>query len=222
MLRNTTWIWIVGAALLAGLIFIPMGTQSIKQRFLQMAYPVLMRITRLVGANATVLHNTNNTPPPADVYRLSVTLNNGTPLPLEQFRGRKLLLVNTASNCGYTGQYEELQALWTQHKGKLEIIGFPANDFKEQEQDGDAAIAQFCKINYGVQFPLAQKSQVVKGRGQNPLFNWLSCQSQNGWNEQAPQWNFSKYLIDEQGRLTHYFGPSVSPLDKTVKAAINQ
>lgn len=222
MFRNKAWTWIVITALLAGIIFIPMGTQSIKQRFLQLAYPVLMRVTRLVGANATVLHNTTAAQPPADVYRLSITLNNGKELSLEQFRGRKLLLVNTASNCGYTGQYEELQALWTQHKGKLEIIGFPANDFKEQEQDNDATIAQFCKINYGVQFPLAQKSQVVKGRGQNPVFNWLSSKTQNGWNDQAPQWNFSKYLVDEQGRLTHYFGPSVSPLDKTVKEAIGR
>lgn len=219
-LRNKAWFWIVITALFTSIFFLPMGTQSIKQRLLQLAYPVLMRITKMAGANATVLQNNAGKKPVRPIYQLNLTMSNGKQVPLEQFRGRKLLLVNTASDCGYTGQYEELQQLWTQHKGQLEIIGFPANDFKEQEKGSDAAIEQFCKINYGVQFPLAQKSQVIKGNGQNPVFTWLTQAQQNGWNEQAPQWNFSKYLVNEQGVLTHYFGPSVSPLDKEIQEAI--
>jgi glutathione peroxidase len=199
-----------------------MGTQTIKQRLLQLAYPVLMRFTKLAGANATVLHNKNNKPPAQPFYNLNIVLNNGKSVSLDAYKGKKVLLVNTASNCGYTGQYEELQQLWEQHKEELVIIGFPANDFKEQEKDEDEAIAQFCKINYGVQFPLAKKSSVVKGPQQNSVFAWLSSPQQNGWNDHAPDWKFSKYLINEQGVLTHYFGPSITPLGKEVQEALQQ
>ncbi|OLY94656.1 glutathione peroxidase [Cnuella takakiae] len=199
-----------------------MSQQTFKQQLLKLAYPVLMRITKLAGTNATIRKNKDGKKAPASVYQLTIARNNGQPLPLEQLRGRKILLVNTASECGYTGQYEELQELWQAHKDRLEIIGFPANDFKEQEKGSDADIEQFCKINYGVQFPLAKKSQVVPGAGQHPVFQWLTNPGQNGWNNQAPQWNFAKYLINEEGVLTHYFGPSVSPLDKEVVAAIQQ
>ena len=96
-------------------------------------------------------------------------------------------------------------------KDKLVVIGFPANDFKEQEKGNDEQIARFCKLNYGVTFPLAKKSSVVKGPGQNVIFRWLSDKTMNGWNIQAPSWNFSKYLIDERGLLIGYFDPSVTP-----------
>lgn len=141
---------------------------------------------------------------------------------MQSLQGKKILLVNTASNCGYTGQYSELQQLSEQYADKLAVIGFPANDFKEQEKDGDDAIAQFCQVNFGVQFPLARKSSVVKGLQQNAVFAWLSNKQQNGWNDQAPSWNFSKYLIDESGTLTHYFGPAVSPLSKEVTNALEK
>lgn len=216
---------IIFLLVIGGLLFLQsvfMGQQTFKQQLLKLAYPVLMRITKLTGANATIKENKAGKQAPVPVYQLKLTRNNGQELPLEQLRGRKILLVNTASNCGYTGQYEELQQLWQSQQGKLEIIGFPANDFKEQEKGSDADIEQFCKINYGVQFPLAKKSQVVPGPGQHPVFQWLSDAGKNGWNSQSPQWNFSKYLINEEGVLTHYFGPSVSPLDKEVVQAIEQ
>lgn len=197
-----------------------MATQTFKQKLLKTVYPVLMRFTKMAGANALVLHNKNNEPPAQPVYNLNIVLNNGQTTSLEQYKGKKILLVNTASDCGYTGQYEELQQLWEKRKEDLVIIGFPANDFKEQEQGSDTDIAQFCKINYGVQFPLARKSSVVKGADQNSVFAWLSSPQQNGWNDHAPDWNFSKYLIDEQGMLTHYFGPSITPLGKEVQEAL--
>ena len=123
------------------------------------------------------------------------------------------MIVNTASECGYTAQYAELQQLYTKYADQLTIIGFPSNDFKEQEKGTDDEIAAFCKVNFGVTFPLAKKSSVLKGLGQNEVFQWLTMKEMNGWNEQQPTWNFSKYLIDEKGRLTHYFDPSVVPTE---------
>jgi glutathione peroxidase len=168
------------------------------------------------------LANAAGKKPAHPLYNLSVTLNNGTALPLASLKGKKVLLVNTASECGYTGQYTELQQLADRYKDQLEVIGFPANDFKEQEKASDEQIAQFCTRNFGVQFPLAKKTSVVPGPQQHPLFAWLTNPQQNGWNNQMPDWNFSKYLVDEQGVLTHYFGPAISPLSGEVTDAVNK
>lgn len=190
-----------------------------RQRILKIVYPLWIAFTKLSGKNTQILANTRNVRPVQPIYDLSVPLNNGKVLPLNTYKGKKLLLVNTASNCGYTNQYDDLQKLYQQFNDQLEIIAFPANDFKEQENGSDSDIAQFCRVNFGVTFPLAKKSVVVKSVGQNNIFGWLTSKSKNGWNEKAPSWNFSKYLIDEQGTLTHYFDPSVSPLsDEVVKA----
>ena len=131
------------------------------------------------------------------------------------------MIVNTASDCGYTPQYAELQKLYQHAKEELEIIAFPANDFKEQEKGTDEEIAQFCSLNYGVSFPLTKKTVVVKGEAQHPVFRWLTSRDKNGWNNEAPSWNFAKYLINENGVLTHCFDPAVSPLSTEVTAAVN-
>jgi glutathione peroxidase len=193
-----------------------------RQRILKIVYPLWIAFTKLLGKNTKVLANAKNTRPAQSIYELSVPLNNGNALPLQAYKGKKLLLVNTASNCGYTNQYDDLQKLYQQFNNQLEIIAFPANDFKEQEKGNDNDIAQFCKVNYGVTFPLAKKSVVVKAADQNNIFNWLTHKAQNGWNEKAPSWNFSKYLINEQGMLTHYFDPSVSPLSEEVVKAVKK
>jgi glutathione peroxidase len=130
------------------------------------------------------------------------------------------LIVNTASDCGYTAQYAELQSLYTQFGDRLIILGFPCNQFKEQEKGNEQDIASFCQVNYGVTFPLFQKADVKKGINQHPVYQWLTDPAKNGWNKQEPVWNFSKYLIDEEGRLTHYMDPSVSPLDPRLIKAI--
>ena len=190
-----------------------------RQRILKIAYPLWIAFTKLLGKNTQILANTRHVRPVQSIYDHSVPFNNGKVLPLNTYKGKKLLLVNTASNCGYTNQYDDLQKLYQQFGNQLEIIAFPANDFKEQENGSDSDIAEFCRVNFGVTFPLAKKSVVVKSAGQNNIFGWLTSRSKNGWNEKAPSWNFSKYLIDEQGTLTHYFDPSVSPLsDEVVKA----
>jgi len=192
---------------------------TFRQKLLKAFYPALMWSSKKAGTNAVILTN-NDVKPVIPFYSLSIVLNNGNTLNFESFRGKKVLLVNTASDCGYTNQYESLQKLSEQYKGKLQLVGFPANDFKEQEKGSDAQIAAFCKENFGVTFPLAVKSIVIKGAAQNAVFNWLSDAAKNGWNNKAPSWNFSKYLVNEQGVLINYFDPSISPLSEEVTKAI--
>jgi glutathione peroxidase len=195
---------------------------TLRQTALRAIYPWLMKLTKRLGKNAAVISNTTNQLFQIPIHSLTVPLNNGKTLPLQELKGRKLLLVNTASDCGYTAQYSELQQLQEQYQQKLQVIGFPANDFKEQEKGSDKAIAQFCQVYFGVTFPLAKKSSVVKGPQQHPVYRWLTEKKQNGWNDKAPSWNFSKYLVDEQGVLTHYFDPSVAPLGSEIIAAIEK
>lgn len=193
-----------------------------RQKAMGVFYPLLMKLARRFGKNAKWLHNKKSAGPPEEIFNITFLQNNGQSMPLSSFRGKKLLIVNTASDCGYTPQYGELQQLYAQNKDRLVVIGFPANDFKEQEKGDDAQITQFCQMNFGVTFPLAKKSSVVKGAQQNPVFAWLSQKEKNGWNDQQPTWNFSKYLVDENGVLTHYFDPSISPVSEEVLAAVKE
>lgn len=185
---------------------------SLKQNILRFLYPVIRKA--LSNKNGKVLNNDKDVSPKEPFYAQKATLSNGKDLDFSTFSGKKILLVNTASDCGYTGQYAELQKLHEQLGDKLAIVAFPANDFQEQEKGSDKDIEQFCQINYGVTFPLAKKGVVVKNEQQQPVFKWLTDAKQNGWNDHAPDWNFSKYIIDEKGNLANYFGPSVSPLDE--------
>jgi glutathione peroxidase len=193
--------------------------KTLRQKILKTAYPLIVWL-RQKSTKVKQLHNDKMITPPASFYSLSATLNNGKELPFEKLRGKKVLLVNTASNCGYTHQYAELQKLYQHAKEDVEIIAFPANDFKEQEKGSDKDIATFCSVNYGVSFPLAKKAVVVKNESQHPVYRWLTEQQLNGWNSQAPSWNFAKYLINEQGILTDYFDPSVSPVGEELRAAV--
>ena len=190
-----------------------------KQKILKAVYPMLMWFTKKAGVNSTSLSNAT-AEPVVPFYGLPATLINGSPLNLADYKGKKILLVNTASDCGYTGQYDALEKLYQLHKDKLVIIGFPANDFKEQETASDETIASFCKLNFGVTFPLIKKSIVIKANGQNELFEWLSNKNKNGWNDQAPTWNFCKYLVNENGKLTHFFASAVEPFSAAVLKAI--
>jgi glutathione peroxidase len=195
------------------------ANMTYRQKVLKAVYPALMWMNKVTGKKSKVMSNDKTTSPPQSLYNLSVQLNTGNTLRFDSLKGKKILIVNTASNCGYTNQYEDLEKLYEKYKDKLAIIGFPANDFKEQEKGTDEEIAQFCKLNYGVQFSLAKKSSVIKSDLQNEVFKWLTDKSKNGWNEQQPTWNFSKYLIDENGALIKYFDPAVSPAsDEVIKA----
>ena len=193
-----------------------------RQKVLKAVYPAFMWFNNLTGKRSKVMDNARASRPSKSLFEFEVQLNNGARLKLETLKGKKILLVNTASDCGYTNQYDDLQKLFETNRDKLVVIGFPANDFKEQEKGNDEEIAAFCKKNYGISFPLATKSSVVKGEQQNEIFKWLSDKSMNGWNDQQPTWNFSKYLVNEQGILTNYFDPAVSPNSDEVKNAINR
>jgi glutathione peroxidase len=193
---------------------------SFRQTVLKTFYPALIWLSKLTGRRSDHLRNPKGISPAEAIYQFTVPLNNGQLLPLQQLKGKKLLIVNTASDCGYTNQYGELQELQTRMSDRLVVIGFPANDFKEQEKGSDEEISSFCRINYGVSFPLAKKSTVVNGESQNKIFHWLSHAEQNGWCNRQPTWNFSKYVLNEEGMLTHYFDPAVSPLSKDVLEAV--
>jgi glutathione peroxidase len=192
-----------------------------RQSVLRFFYPLLRQIKTINSSEKLVKRNITSALPKTSFYSLHAIENNGAALNFESLKGKKALLVNTASDCGYTAQYEELQKLYKQYQNNLVVIGFPANDFKEQEKGTDEEIAQFCKINYGVTFPLAKKSSVIKGNNQNEVFKWLSDKNKNGWNDEPPAWNFSKYLVNETGVLMNYFGPAISPLNEKVIEAIN-
>lgn len=195
-------------------------SETFRQKVLRTFYPMIRNIGKK-GKNGTIFVNEKKTEPNISFYDLHVVLNNGKPLHFSGFKGKKAILVNTASDCGYTGQYSELQTLHERLSDSVTIIAFPANDFAGQEKGNDHEIAQFCQVNYGVTFPVASKGVVVKITGQQQVYQWLSDKNLNGWNDHAPDWNFGKYIIDEKGVLTHYFGPSVSPLDKEFLNAIS-
>ena len=159
--------------------------------------------------------------PKASIYEFKMPALDGSTIDFSQFKGKKMLLVNVASECGFTPQYEKLQKLHELHGSKVTIIGFPANNFGGQEPGSDEEIGAFCKKNYGVTFLMMSKIS-VKGADIHPLYKWLSDSSLNGWNEKLPSWNFCKYLISERGEILHFFGSSVDPLGKDVINAIHE
>ncbi len=141
----------------------------------------------------------------------------GKEIDLESYKGKKVLIVNTASECGYTPQYDDLQQLHETYGAKITVLGFPANNFGAQEPGSDTEIGAFCRKNFGVTFQLFQKSDVI-GEHQNELYKWLTNKDQNGWNNEQPNWNFCKFLISENGELLKFYSSAVSPMsDELVK-----
>jgi len=150
------------------------------------------------------------------VYDFKVNaLDGGGPLELAKYRGKKMLIVNTASQCGYTPQYAELEKLYQEYKGKLVVIGFPANNFGGQEPGTNTQIKEFCKKNYGVTFPMSEKVS-VKGDDIDPLFRWLTTKNENGVMDAEIKWNFTKFLLDENGKLMAVFPSKVTPMSEEI------
>lgn len=149
------------------------------------------------------------------LYDIKLKTIDGKDLSLSKFKGKKLLLVNVASKCGYTSQYKNLQALHEKYGSKLIIIGFPANNFGGQEPGSSSEIIQFCSKNYNVTFQMMEKIS-VKGSDMHPLYKWLSSKSQNGSCDESPDWNFCKYLIDENGKILKFYKSSTDPLSNEI------
>jgi len=147
-------------------------------------------------------------------YEFKMNTLEGKLFDFQSLKGKKVLLVNVASRCGYTSQYADLQKLSEQYKDKLVVIGFPSNSFFQELNESDS-IATFCKRNYGVTFTMMEKID-VKGSNQHPLYKWLSDKDLNGWNDKSPSWNFNKYLVNEKGELLKYFGSGTKPLSKEI------
>jgi glutathione peroxidase len=158
---------------------------------------------------------------PKSIYDFKVAGLDGGTIDFSMFKGKKILIVNTASKCGFTPQYEGLEKIYEKYKDKLVIVGFPANNFLFQEPGSDEKIASFCKENYGVNFPMAGKIS-VKGRKMAPIYQWLTQKKYNGVMDCKVKWNFQKYLINESGVLVAVFNPGTTPEDPEVIAVIER
>ena len=136
-----------------------------------------------------------------------------------QYKNKKILIVNVASKCGYTYQYEGLQKLQDIYQDKVIVLGFPANDFFNQESGSNEDIEEFCETNYGITFPMFEKT-TTKGKKQSPIYQWLTNKDFNGWNAQRPTWNFCKYLVNEDGELVGFFDSKVKPLSEEITSLL--
>src|SRR5450432_2484765 len=154
------------------------------------------------------------------VYDFKVPALDGGTIDLSAYKGKKILIVNTASKCGFTPQYEGLEQLYDKYKDKLVIVGFPANDFGGQEPGTNAEIQEFCKKNYGVNFPMAAKIS-VKGDDIAPIYKWLTHKDENGVLDAEITWNFNKFLLDENGVLIAKFDSKVTPMDDQIVKYLN-
>ncbi len=160
-------------------------------------------------------HEAYNPTMESSLYDFKLKDINGKDVDFSDYKGKKLLIVNVASKCGYTKQYEQLQELYAEHGDKITILGFPANNFGGQEPGSNEEIKDFCESKFGVTFPMFEKIS-VKGFDKHPLYRWLTDASQNGWNNEEPSWNFCKYFINEKGELVKFFPSSVNPLDEEI------
>ena len=155
------------------------------------------------------------------IYDFKVAGLDGKEIDFSKFKGRKVLVVNTASECGYTPQYADLQKLQDKYKGKLVIVGFPANNFGGQEPGSNEEIGAFCKKNYGVTFPMAAKVSVT-GDDAAPLFKYLTAEAKKlGTPDPVVKWNFTKFLIDENGKLVKVFPSKVNPISEEITIHLN-
>ena len=162
----------------------------------------------------------NTTISASSIHQFEIrALNSNDTIQLKDFEGKKLLIVNVASKCGFTYQYEELEELYQAYKDKLVILGVPCNQFLFQEPGGEDKIANFCSVNYGVTFPMTEKTK-VKGRNAHEIYKWLSDEDLNGHSDNKVSWNFNKFLIDENGDLMAHFPSNVKPLSDEIVSLI--
>ena len=179
----------------------------------------LFLITAIIAVFWAGTTTKTNTLVKGSIYDFKLKTIDGEEITLAKFKGKKMLLINVASECGYTPQYKNLQALHEQYGSKVVLIGFPANNFGKQEPGTNTEIKSFCTKNYGVTFQMMDKISVA-GSDAHPLYKWLSSKEDNGVCENAPNWNFCKYLIDEKGNIIKFFPSKVDPLSKDITSLL--
>ena len=181
-------------------------------------FTFIITLLTLTMENLQAQNNADN----QTIYQFTVEDINGKPFALADLKGKKVMIVNTASKCGLTPQYKELEALYQQYKDRdFIIIGFPANNFLGQEPGSNEQIASFCSINYGVTFPMMSKIS-VKGKNMHPLYQFLTQKSKNGVEDSKVKWNFQKYLIGRDGKLEKVIDPKTLPSSDEVKQWIEK
>lgn len=164
---------------------------------------------------AKLAGNKSNDIKKQSLYDIAINSLNGQPISLHEFEGKKILFVNVASECGFTKQYKDLQALSDQYQNELVVIGSPCNQFGKQEPGDASQIQNFCELNFGVKFLLTEKID-VKGSKQHPLYKWLTTKSLNNKKNSSVKWNFQKYLVDEKGNLIDYYFSITKPLSSKI------
>lgn len=173
-----------------------------------------MRNTLLILAGMTI--TTLSFSQKKSIYDFKVKDIDGKEIEMKQFKGKKILIVNVASECGYTPQYKDLQMLYKNYKdSNLVILGFPCNDFSEQEPKAEKDIKTFCQKNYGVTFPMMSKI-VIKGKDGHPLYKWLQTKAENGVQDNEVKWNFNKFMISEDGSFQGYLPSKILPNDRII------
>jgi len=199
-----------------GRIFAYYDTIKIKMKN-KFSIAILAISTSLLAFTACQAQTNTETPntEASSIYQFKVPDLEGGTIDFASFKGKKILVVNTASKCGYTPQYKDLEALYEKYKDKLVIVGFPANNFKEQEPGSNEDIKAFCTKNYGVTFPMAEKIS-VKGKDMAPIYQWLTQKEKNGVLDAQITWNFNKFLLDENGKLITWFPSNVTPLSEEI------
>ncbi len=154
------------------------------------------------------------------IHDFTVEALDGSTIDFSDYAGKKILIVNTASKCGFTPQYADLEKLSQEYPDNLVVVGFPANNFMKQEPGTNEEIAEFCQKNYGVSFPMAAKID-VKGKNIAPIYEWLTTKELNGKSDYKISWNFNKFLIDEDGNIIDHYGSKVSPLAEDITKQLN-
>ena len=177
---------------------------------------VLLTSLLLIGTLPLEVDNSKK----MNLYDIKINSLDGTPINLKAYKGQFILFVNVASECGFTGQYDGLQRLYNNYKGKLMVIGVPCNQFGQQETGSNQQIKSFCEENYGVSFIMSEKID-VKGKNQHPLYQWLTDKNLNGVKTTSVKWNFQKYIVGKQGEFIDYFysltRPTSSKITKLIK-----
>ncbi len=176
----------------------------------------LVAIAFLTFAFTLNMDDTNSS---KSIYDMSIASLMGDDIDMKALKGKKILFVNVASKCGYTPQYAELQELSETHGDRVTVIGLPCNQFGGQEPGSAKDIASFCEKNYGVTFTITEKID-VKGANQHPLYAWLTQKKLNGVEDSEVQWNFQKYLVNENGELLEVYSSSVKPMGKELTSAL--